>query len=366
MENNYEPNPDMDSEYGIDLFEIYDYEVNLFHKIKIKHEELLLVYYFVEEFFLKKKPDPFIEVEYGANAPHREYIDRYLREINEFKRGIGITFCFFNRDKLYDIEGNHICISKQDVNTIDFEKLFAYSVRTYEDKLSEISPFLNFQFANNFENNSRNFHRFLEIVLTQHDILLSEKIVKFVRIWMQENPVIIHQNSAISQRNIPESIIRTFEDYKEEFTEATLEEIPENYTVVDLKISRIDIMEYFSFLLTTLDKNGELVMSKQDFIDVFKYGIAIPPQPTKQLVKLKLKGLKVGSINYAIYIFFDKYAKNVSQKKDIMNFFGYQFEYFHNRITSTAALDSWNKNLTPSIKPKKKLDFEIPDIPVKL
>ena len=242
-----------DPEYEIDLFEIYNYEVKLFREEKIKHEELQVVYYFIEEFFLKKKPEPFMEVSYEPDAPHRLYTDRYLREINQFIKGLGITFCFLNQDKLYDIEEKHICIFKNDVNSISFEKLFAYSLRTYEVKLSEIFPFLNFQLANNFENNSKEFHLFLEFVLTQHDILLSEKIVKIVRMWIQENSILIHQNSETTSNNNT-SNIATLQDIQNNFEAALLEEIPFDYSVVDLRISRTNIINFFSFLYTTTDK----------------------------------------------------------------------------------------------------------------
>ncbi len=361
MENNYDENENIETEYGIDLFEIYDYEVNLFHKKKITHEELRLVYYFIEEFFLQKKPKHFIEVSYEPNAPRRLYTDKYLSEVNQFIKGVGITFCFLNQDKLYDIEGKQICVFKHDVNSLDFEKLFAYSLKTYEVKLSEIYPFLHFHLANNFENNSRNFHHFLEIVLTQHDILLNQKIVKFVRIWMQENSILIPQNSEIQTTNIPIKNYSSFKETDDEFNEASLEEIPENYTIVDLKINRTNTMKYFSFLYTTIDKNGEHIMSKQDFIEVFKYGIAIPSQPAQKLLELNLKVLNIGSINYAISQFYLTYSRTVSQKKDIMRFMGYYFEIFNKKISTPKAFESWNKNLTSN---KKPLNFRImlPDI----
>lgn len=346
------------SKYGIDLFEIYENEVNQFHKKKITHQELRAVYYFVKTFFIRSKPEPFLEVSYESNAEYRLDIDRYLKEINKFIEGSGITFCFLHRDKLYEIECDHICILRQDVNSLDFEKLFAYALRTYEDKLSEIYPFLDFQLVNNFEDISRNFHHFLEIVLTQYDNLISDKIEKFVRKWIAENT----NNLRNKTNKTDDTEIEQFSEIDEELLTTSLIPIPEEYKIINFRISRINTLLYFSFLYQTKNKLDKSILTKEEFIEIFKYGIAIPPNENKKLFKLNLTDIKKSSIEYAIYNFYAEYSINTSQKKELMHFWGYYFKDFKIKIATPSAIENWNKNLTRRIKPQK-MDFIIPNIP---
>lgn len=207
-------------------------------------------------------------------------------------------------------------------------------MRIYEDSLSEIYPFLDFQLVENFDCDYSDFHHFLEVVLTQYDTLVSHKVAKFVNKWMLENPVsqslkiksIIPKNS--------ESKSSDASDYDTDWMIASQENIPKLYTIVDLKISRLDTMKYFSFFYKTKTKSGKLIeplISKEEFISIFKYGIAIPPNPKMKLVEINLNDVRIGNIEYAIYNFYSLYCRDIKNKKQIMTFFGNHFECYQEK-----------------------------------
>lgn len=150
-------------------------------------------------------------------------------------------------------------------------------------------------------------------------------------------------------------------DIEELFIKEAAKEIPIDYDVTNFRISRLNIMKFFSFLFEFKTKNGEPMMTIEDFVEVFRYGIALPPNPKKELIKLNMQGVFIGNINSAIYQFFHTYERGISQKQSIMKFMAYHFEPFNEYTASKKEFLNWSKNLRNK-KPQKG-NFKLPDIP---
>ncbi len=367
MEKKFEKNRAVDFVYRIDLYKIYDSELNKYKMGKIELREFHNIHFLIERLILKNNPQHFIQCSNKKNAQYDVSMKRYFEEFDELNLGSNFRYRFYDDDKIYDIKKNNISITKSDVDYKVFEKLFLWSLRIYEDSLSEIYPFLDFQLVENFDCDYSDFHHFLEVVLTQYDTLVSHKVAKFVNKWMLENPVSQSLKiKSIIQKN-SDSKSSDASDYDTDWMIASHENIPKQFTIVDLKISRIDTMKYFSFFYkSTKRKSGKLLeplISKEDFISIFKYGIAIPEYPQKKLIEMNYKDMHIGNIEYAIYNFYSLYCRDKKNKNQIMTFFGIHFKCYQEKISTPEKLQSWNRNLNFGIKPKGGCILDIPSIP---
>jgi hypothetical protein len=365
MKKNIEKNTAFDSEFRIDLYKIYNSELSQHKMRKIELSQFLNIHFLLQKLILKNKPQHFIQCSDKKNVQYEVSMTRYFEEFDELIIGSNFRYRFYEDDKIYDIKKNNICITKSDVDDKVFEELFSYSLRIYENSLSEIYPFLDYQLDENFDCDYSNFHYFLEVVLTQYDTSINHRIAKFVNRWMMENPITEHKKLESPIKNNVDSKSADDSVYDLDSINASHEKIPTQYTVVDLKISRIETMRYFSFLYKTTKSGNSVasIISKEEFFSIFKYGIAIPRYPKKKLIEMNLKDIRIGNIEFAIYTFFSEYHKKLENKKQIMTFFGNHFKCFQEKISTPQKLEIWNKNLNQNIEPKKGCVLDIPSIP---
>lgn len=107
------------------------------------------------------------------------------------------------------------------------------------------------------------------------------------------------------------------------------EPLPEGWTKIQLTISEKKEREFLSFLYKEKNGTDSGFLSENDFNELSKYGLSIPPTPTGKYYKLNLERRKktVAMIFYSFYSLNGK-LKSVTEKENLAKYLKYYFEDF--------------------------------------
>lgn len=134
----------------------------------------------------------------------------------------------------------------------------------------------------------------------------------------------------------------------------TGENIPVGYRIVEGKFTKEEVQEFFSFLYKEKSKEGKTFLLENEVREIFKHGLAIPPEPPAKKYKLNcsLKFPK-SIVEYGIYTFYKEHTSN-HRKQDILKFFANYFEDFEKALTSDKAMQIWSDNVVGNRPAKAK------------
>ena len=134
--------------------------------------------------------------------------------------------------------------------------------------------------------------------------------------------------------------------------------VPNGYKIIEGKFSLKDIHYYFSFLYKEISEDGKPFLKEENVMEIFKYGIAIPPEPLSKKYKLNC-GTKYPKniVEYCIYTFYENYTDRNKEKKDILSFFANYFTDFEAALENKKKFQIWSNNVTGE-RPKL-IDFDI-------
>jgi hypothetical protein len=161
--------------------------------------------------------------------------DYYSRKMNlfldshlDFKELCSIDFFFDAKGNCFSFH-TPIEITKNDSN---FDYWFALYLRQFDNNIIEIDNFLNFQLLGNFENNYREFKKFLVICLRQYGELISSKVMLTSQEWLENHPYNKSQtrrnNKGVESNYIPKRSfkLKGVEDFNSYFEKKVME-LPE-------------------------------------------------------------------------------------------------------------------------------------------
>ena len=137
----------------------------------------------------------------------------------------------------------------------------------------------------------------------------------------------------------------------------TEETIQIGYKIVEGKFKKEEVQQYFSFLYKEKSKEGKTFLLENEVTEIFKHGLAIPPEPLAKKYKLNcsLKFPK-NIVEYGIYTFYKEHTAN-HHKQDILKFFANYIEDFANALKSDNTMQTWSDNVVGKMPVKMK--FEI-------
>lgn len=116
MEKKFEKNRAVDFVYRIDLYKIYDSELNKYKMGKIELREFHNIHFLIEKLILENNPQHFIQCSNKKNAQYDVSMKRYFEEFDELNLGSNFRYRFYDDDRIYDIKKNNISITKSDVD----------------------------------------------------------------------------------------------------------------------------------------------------------------------------------------------------------------------------------------------------------
>jgi hypothetical protein len=164
MEINY-------SNYKIDIAEIREYERTCTLLSKTSEVLALKILKKIEAVISNKREPVFGLKDYNSDDKYyRDYKKRHEDALNDAVERFNLNFFFINGD-CFDYDENIII----DNTFIDFDSWFVLKLRQYQNNPSEIKNFLNFQFETNFNNDIKEFVRFLNFSIHKHQAELLEK-----------------------------------------------------------------------------------------------------------------------------------------------------------------------------------------------
>ena len=360
----------------IDASDIWFYERQRFYNSDQNDNDnqfIETLYSYIQIFFNHAKCEPVIKFgDIDSGKISYDYYKNNLDRASSLKDAIANEM-YIVRSDIYSLTTECI-VRKNEFNTHGFEKLFALKLSQYHDGLSFLDEFLNFQLDRNFERNISDFKRFLNNILVQYDDLIDKKINAKVIKWTEEAaniefsdldkgaPDSTQQDDLSSPAEQPESgsentSLNTNEENTQ--TEKSIK-IPEDYIKINGKFSLEEIQFYFSFLYKEISEDDRPFLKKEDVMEIFKFGIAIPPKPMTKKYKLNC-GAKYPKniVEYCIYIFYLKYSFRNKEKKDVLRFFAYYFADFEYALTSPQKFQAWCNNVTGDEPKLIKFDINI-------
>jgi hypothetical protein len=169
-----------------------------------------------------------------------------------------------------------------------FELYFAYALR--QMKKSKIASFLNHQ----LKVCQQALEPLLLSIFQDYKTVLQNGTVRTAREWMEKNKT-------------------RLEDQKTKIEKQRLK-VPDSYFKIDTGLSYDEIIECFSFLYREQDEKGNSFLSKADFDQVFRFGLAMPndlPSSAPHALYLDKSNFSRG----VIYHFLHKFAEHVESRK---------------------------------------------------
>lgn len=358
--------------FEIDAADIWQAECTRFRESGGNNpDDMEDTYVFIQELYINNKIKPFLTLA-DKNTP---YYNGYYQKFNDRKKeGLLLSF-FYYYGELYDL--NEPCVIKRaNSNKKDFERIFALKLKQYFDHISFIEDFLQFQLADNFQEDVPAFKKFIKYLLIQYAELLDHKVVGVVKEVMEgikiepepepdhqseiaQEGVVLEKTNETSEKDLPDLGVAEENPVSPKDKNTVVEEtpIPIGYKVVEGDFNQKEILHYFSFLHEELSVGGEPFLSEDNVNKIFKYGIAIPPKPLKKKYKLNVsKKYPKRYIEDALYIFFSNCYKANSNKLNYLRFFANYIEDFSSALDDEKALQNWNKNVTGGRSRKMKFD----------
>ena len=397
--------------YNIYTSKIWEYERNSYIRSGSQENwnEIEELYDLLQEYILAAGVEPFLK--YADITSDNHYLIDFR---NHFAEKTALDF-FICKGDLYDMQ--EPCLIKyKGTGRTDFEKLFMLKLRQFKDKLHEVKSFLQYQLKQNFKNKLDEFADFLHLSFLQHPALLDERIVSLTMAWLneqkeqtaksskkrskktgQKNPyvdaTVIYEDAVVvealpaheehevllkedspeeanhslvkEEHSASESRTGNFDSNKDDEQPATTayekseDDIPEGYVLVAGDFSKEEVQAYFSFLYKETDESGKSFLAEAEVWEIFKYGLAIPPNPPKKRYRLhhSLKFPK-SIVEYCIYRFFYKHTTS-HHKKSVLKFFASYLQDFEKSLKSEKAMQTWSDNVVG--KKPSRMKFALTD-----
>lgn len=232
----------------------------------------------------------------------------------------------------------------------DFPFFFVYALR--QQKPSRLFQFLDHQ-LNICE---RPLEPLLAEVCEDYAVLLNQETIDRIKQWTQKRA-------------------GKLSDQKQSL-EAKPDPLPDGYKLIDTGLTQEEVKECFAFLHEAKDNDGNSFLSKADYDEIFRYGLAIPTGPISEpIVELYLDG---SNFSLAVILhFMHKFAKSIQKRKgrsiqslrsNLALFLYASFKEFHPpsiEKEQSAAIKAIRKRINsqeypPSRSEKVKFDEYLP------
>ncbi|WP_421946844.1 hypothetical protein [Phaeodactylibacter xiamenensis] len=170
----------------------------------------------------------------------------------------------------------------------DFPFFFVYALR--QQKPSRLFQFLDHQLSIC----ERPLEPLLAEVCEDYAELLTQETIDRIKKWTQERA-------------------EKLSDQKQSL-EVKPDPLPDGYILIDTGLTQEEVKECFAFLHEVKDDDGNSFLSKADYDEVFRYGLAIPTGPISEpIVELYLNG---SNFSLAVILhFMHKFAKSIQKRK---------------------------------------------------
>jgi hypothetical protein len=192
-----------------------------------------------------------------------------------------------------------------------FELYFAYALR--QMKKSKIASFLNHQ----LKVCQQSLEPLLLSIFQDYKPVLQNETVQIAQEWIKKNKTQLKDQKTKIEKQGPK--------------------VPDTYFKIDTGLSYDGIIECFSFLYREQDKKGNSFLSKADFDQVFRFGLAMPndlPSSAPYALYLDKSNFSRGVIYHFLYRFAKHMEIPKTKKrcpcfeKRISSFFGLLFSEF--------------------------------------
>lgn len=170
----------------------------------------------------------------------------------------------------------------------DFPFFFAYALR--QQSASILPRFLDYH----LDNCQRPLGSLLREVCEDYATLLSPEVVERITAWKQKRSAKLHAQKTQIEAKAPS--------------------LPDDYKLIETGLTQEEVKNCFAFLHEVKDDDGNSFLSKADYDEVFRYGLAIPTgrisEPTA--------GLYLDGSNFSLAVilhFMHKFAKSIQKRK---------------------------------------------------
>jgi hypothetical protein len=205
-----------------------------------------------------------------------------------------------------------------------FQLAFCSKLDEYALESEEIEAFLEFTLCNEFKNCQPDFTVFLESQLIKYDSDPRFRIKSGLESYI-----------AKLKR-------RKFKSYAQ--TLAPRLEFEKIYG----KMNDAEIEYYFSFLYKEQLENKEFFMTRNDFLEMFRYGLSLPPEnlPINRTRLNCSSKFNKTTVEFYIYKFYQAFETSTKTKKKILLFFATYIEDFSLALSSGTKLRNWSSNMS--------------------
>jgi hypothetical protein len=315
--------------YAISLDKIWDRELA---NTRETEEESMSV----EQF--KEVQENIIRIAQAAG--HQPYMNpdsqtSYFIKYKELSARGPLRNVYFLNDALYRLEED--LEIKPNVGQEYFFDAFRIQLKRYlVNSEQKMADFLNFQKKDNFGDSPIRFQYFLEQFLVFHEDSLAPKTIAQLRYYLL-----------------------LLEDSANALEEGETKQSLSGFEPIVGNMNDQEIEYFFSFLYKEKAGTENGLISKEDFLSIFNFGFAIPPQDfCVRMVKLnRSPKFTKSSFEYLIYQFYRNYETSSKCKKQVLRFFATYFEDFSVALLSNQNLQNWSANVTGE-KPPKEIPFD--------
>lgn len=248
-----------------------------------------------------------------------------------------INKSYVPRYKIFLFDEDFI-VERANIPNTFFLILFAFKIR--QTDIEYLYDFLVFHLLTNFNGNLPQYISFLKTVIHKYkNPLFDSGKVAIIYDWIAN----------------PQKVIHPVMDFPNS-EENPMIEIPDNYTEIEGELSDEEIAYFFSFLYDENIDSGNIFLSKEDTLELLKYGFSIPDIPSGKYFTLMLesKGRSKNVILYCMFELFTAHCINPTGKHDYAKFLKYNFENFKEQTEF---------NIRSNMKAKKpaSMKFDVKD-----